>query len=148
VRHERYVSGLSKADPAPEQGIPDGVSLVRVERAQYRWHAQKPYFSILFLVLEPDQTRGRRFTARLSATAKALWKLNWFLRDFGYDAELLGRDEIDDKHLVGLSGVVKVSHTVVKGASLLSLDAFAPQERWLQLASETLQMNAPKQVAS
>jgi hypothetical protein len=28
-----------------------------------------------------------------------LWKLNWFLRDFGYDADLLGQDEIDDKNL-------------------------------------------------
>ena len=78
---KRYVSGLSKADPAPDQGIPDGVFLVRVERAQYRWHAQKPYFSVVFLVLEPVDMRGRRFSARLYATAKALWKLNWFLRD-------------------------------------------------------------------
>jgi hypothetical protein len=29
--------------------------------------------------------------------AKALWKLNRFLRDFGYDTELLARDEVDDK---------------------------------------------------
>ena len=27
---------------------------------------------------------------------KALWKLDWFLRDFGYDTELLGRDEVDE----------------------------------------------------
>ena len=132
---KRHVSGLSKADPAQDHGVPDGVFLVRVERLQYR-HARKAYLSLLFLVLEPENERGRRFTARLYATAKALWKLNWFLRDFGYDAELLGRDEINDKNLVGLSGVVKVSHSVVNGTSLLNLDAFAPRERWPELATE------------
>ena len=28
-------------------------------------------------------------------------KLNWFLRDFGYDTDLLGRDEIDERALLG-----------------------------------------------
>ena len=36
-----------------------------------------------------------------------MWKLSWFLRDFGYDAELLGKSEIDDKALIDLWGVVK-----------------------------------------
>ena len=144
----RYITGLSKADPAPDQGIPDGVFLVRVERAQHRWRAQKPYFSVLFLVLEPTDIRGRRFSARLYATAKALWKLNWFLRDFGYDPELLGRDEIDDKNLVGLSGVVKISRAVVNGTSLLNLDAFAPKGRWAELAIGTAGIKDPTQAAS
>jgi len=145
---KRHVSGLSKADPAPDHGIPDGVFVVRVERGQYRWNAQKPYFSVLFLVLEPRELRGRRFSARLYATTKALWKLNWFLRDFGYDAELLGRDEIDDKNLVGLCGVVKVSHAVVNGTSLLTLDAFAPKDRWSEMTNETADPESPSQVAS
>jgi len=59
-----------------------------------------------------------------------LWKFSWFLRDFGYDAELFGREEIEDKALIGLSGVVKVSHAVVNGRSLLNLDAFAPAAAW------------------
>jgi len=118
--------------------MPDGVFLVRVERAQYRWHAQKPYFSVVFQVLEPVDTRGLRFNARLYATTKALWKLNWFLRDFGYDADLLGRDEIDDKNLVGLCGVVKVSHAVVNGASLLNLDCFAPRDKWIELSNRNV----------
>jgi hypothetical protein len=29
---------------------------------------------------------------------------------FGYDVELLGRDEVDETQLIGLTGVVKVSH--------------------------------------
>lgn len=144
----RHIAGLSTADAAPDQGIPNGVFLVRVERAQHRWHAQKPYYSCLFVVLEPMDMRGQRFSARLYATAKALWKLNWFLRDFSYDPELLGRDEIDDKNLVGLSGVVKVSHPVVNGTSLLNLDAFATKDRWAELGIATGGLADPTRVAS
>jgi len=144
---KRYVSGLSKADPAQDHGVPDGVFLVRVERVQYR-HAHKAYLSLLFLVLEPENERGRRFTARLYATAKTLWKLNWFLRDFGYDVELLARDEIDDKNLVGLSGVVKVSHSVVNGTSLLNLDCFAPPDKWADLSTENHRQDSGSGVAS
>ena len=109
---------------------------MRIERAQYRWHAQKPYYGFVFSVLEPKSLAGNRFTARLYCTSKALWKLNWFLRDFGYDTELLGRNEIDDKNLIGLSGVVKISHAVVNGTSLLNLDAFAPTSQWKALSSD------------
>ncbi len=73
---------------------------------------------------------GHSVTGRLYCTPRALWKLNWFLRDFGYDTELLGRDEIDEKSLVGLRGVVKISHAVVNGTSLLNLDGFAPASQW------------------
>lgn len=132
---KRYVSGLSQASASPVEGLPDGLFLVRVERAQYRWHAQKPYFALVFSVLEPKGFAGIRFTGRLYCTAKALWKLNWFLRDFGYDNELLERNEIDDKSLVGLSGVIKISHAVVNGSSLLNLDAFAPVSQWERLSS-------------
>ena len=145
---KRYVSGLSKADPASDHDIPDGVFLVRVERAQYRWQAHKSYLSLVFLVLEPSAVRGRRISARLYATTKTLWKLNWFLRDFGYDGELLGRDEIDEKNLIGLRGVVKLRHEVVNGASLLNLDAFAPEARWPELASETDGYTSASGVAS
>jgi hypothetical protein len=43
---------------------------------------------------------------------------DWFLRDFGYDTELVGRDEIDEKQLVSLKGVVKIRHIDLNGASL------------------------------
>ena len=69
---------------------------------------------------------------------EALWKLNWFLRDFGYDTELLGRDEVDETQLVGLKGVVKISHIVFNGASLLRFDGFAPAGRWEELSPANL----------
>jgi hypothetical protein len=86
-------------------------------------------------ILEPHELAGQVISGRLYCTAKALWKLTWFLRDFGYDTELLGRDEIDDKSLVGLRGVVKISHMVLNGTSLLDLDGFAPASQWEELST-------------
>ena len=114
----RRIQGLHDADQSRAGKIPDGLFLVRVERAQHNWHAQKPYYVLRFAVIEPEQLAGCSITDRLYCTPRALWKLNWFLRDFGYDTELLGRDEIDDKNLVGLRGVV------------LNLDGFAPAAQW------------------
>jgi hypothetical protein len=126
---KRRFPGLSQA-ALPVNEISDGIYLVRVERMQYRWDKQKPYYAVRFAVLEPKQFAGTSFPGRLYCTDKALWKLSWFLRDFGYDTELLGRDELDEKRLVGLTGVVKVSHTTVHGRTYLNLDAFAPACDW------------------
>lgn len=126
---KRRIPGLSQA-ALPVSEIPDGLYLARVERMQYRWDKQKPYYAIRFSILEPQQWAGISVSGRLYCTVKALWKLSWFLRDFGYDTELLGRDELDEKCLVGLEGVVKVSHTTVNGRTYLNLDAFAPAGEW------------------
>jgi hypothetical protein len=134
----RYVAGLGSPNPAKDQIVPDGVFLVRVERIQHRWHAQKPYVSLLFQVLEPKDLAGRRFTAPLYCTPKALWRLNWFLRDFGYDLELLGRDEVDQNKLVGLCGVVKVTHAVLRGVNVINLEGFAPQQKWQELGADDI----------
>ena len=131
----RRFQGLHQADQSAASDIPDGLFLVRVHRAQYRWHAQKPYYLLCFAILEPQQFSGKTITGRVYCTPKALWKLTWFLRDFGYDTELLGRDEVDDKNLVGLRGVVKVTHAVVNGTSLLNLDGFAPASQWEELST-------------
>ena len=72
---------------------------------------------------------------RLYCTAKAMWKLGWFLRDFLYDPELLTQDEIDEHALRGLVGVVKISHTVVNGVSLVNFDGFAPASQWEELST-------------
>jgi hypothetical protein len=126
----RRIQGLHDADRSAADAIPDGLFLVRVDRAQYRWQGQKPYYLLRFAVIEPKAVVGRSIIGRVYCTPKALWKLSWFLRDFGYDSDLLGRDEIDEKALVGLSGVVKISHTVMYGTSLLNLDGFAPASQW------------------
>jgi hypothetical protein len=49
--------------------------------------------------------------------------------------ELLSQDEVDERALRGLVGVVKISHTVVNGISLVNLDGFAPASQWEELAT-------------
>ena len=132
---KRYISGLHQANESSTEGVPDGLFLVRVERAQYRWHAQKPHYLLRFAVLEPKLLVGQSITGRLYCTPKALWKLNWFLRDFGYDADALGRDEIDHRSLIGLCGVVKITHSAGNGTPLLNLDGFAPASQWEELSA-------------
>ena len=92
----------------------DGVFLVRVERAWYRRHQQKDW----------------SFFSRLYCTERALWRLHWFLRDFGYDADLLNRDQVDEKALLSLRGVVRTSHKILNGRSYENLDSFAPAGEW------------------
>ena len=142
---KRRFQGLHQADQSAVSDIPDGLFLVRVQRAQYRWHAQKPFYVLRFAVLEPKQFEGKTFTGRVYCSSKALWKLTWFLHDFGYDADLFGHDEVDDKNLVGLRGVVKISHAVLNGTTLLSLDGFAPTSRWEDIpASASAQSSGPE----
>ncbi len=125
----RRIPGLHQQAQSGDD-ILEGVFLVRVERASYRYHPQKPFFVLSFAILKPEEHADRTFSGRLYCTAKALWKLSWFLRDFGYDAELLGQDEVDEKALVGLRGVVKVSRAVVNGRCFVNLDAFSPAGEW------------------
>jgi hypothetical protein len=130
---KREITGLHAADRCAADQITDGVFLVRVQRVQFRRQASKPYYTLALAILEPSRFAGRTLSSRLYCNPKALWKVNWFLRDFGYDTELLGRDEVDETQLVGLKGVVKISHIVFNGASLLRLDGFAPASRWKEL---------------
>jgi hypothetical protein len=137
----RRLQGLGQTLAPSEQEVPDGVYLVRVERAQYRWHAHKPFYSLRLSVLEPQEWNGHVISGRLYCTAKALWKLGWFLRDFTYDPELLGRDEVDEKAMPGLSGVVKISHKVVNGESLINFDGFAPASQWPEFSGASISVS-------
>ena len=130
----RRFQGLSNTSRPDTDEVPDGMFLARIEKAQYRWHAQKPYYIIEFSVVQPNKFCSRRLTSRLHCTPKALWKLSWFLRDFGYDSELFAHDEIEDKRLIGLQGVIKVCHVVRNGSSLINLEAFAPAAQWNELS--------------
>ena len=113
----------------------EGLFLVRVAQAFYRWHREKPFFALRFSILEPKEYTGQTLSGRLYCTSKALWKLNWFLRDFDYDNDLFQRDEIDEKVLLNLMGVVKTSRTTLNGRSFLNFEAFAPAGNWEELRS-------------
>ena len=80
---KRTIPGLAKAGTSQEE-LPAGEYLVEVTRAQYRWQKQKPFYSLSFRVLQPEQLAGAQVIGRLYCTVKALWKLSWFLTDFAY----------------------------------------------------------------
>ncbi len=125
----RKIQGLAHASQQPPD-VPDGVYLVRVESVRFERERTRPAYRLKFSVLGPRECAGQSITGCIWCTPKSLWKLSWFLRDFGYDQELVGRDEIDDKRLVGLRGVVKISHTTVNGRRYTNLDAFAQATAW------------------
>jgi hypothetical protein len=139
---KRQIEGLRAAGRSEVDCTPDGIFLVRVQRVQFRRYAPKPYYTLAMAVIEPRPFAGNVVSSRIYCNPKALWKLNWFLRDFGYDVELLGRDEVDERQLVGLQGVVKISNVVYDGMSLLRFDGFAPASRWEELSPANLDKQA------
>jgi hypothetical protein len=130
---KRYIQGLNGQRRASDDTL-DGAFLVRVDRVFYRWHPQRPFYVLRLVVLEPGEHQGRSLTGRLYCTPKALWKLRWFLRDFGYDQDLMGRDEIDERALLGLQGIVRISHTTLNGRRFLNLGGFALASEWEELS--------------
>ena len=64
---KRRIPGLSQA-ALPMTEVPDGLYLVRVERIQYRWDKEKPYYKVQFAVCEPKQLASTSLPARLYCT--------------------------------------------------------------------------------
>ena len=95
---KRHIPGLHSGHKIAED-ISKACSWCASNGANYRWHPQKPCFLIRFAVLEPDDLRTLLLRPPL-LHPKALWRLSWFLRDFGYDTDLLGRDQVDEKALI------------------------------------------------
>ena len=129
----RHIPGLHRENRNTSDE-PEGIFLVRVDRAFYRWHPTRPFYLLRFAILEPNEHQGHFLNGRIYCTPKALWRLSWFLRDFNYNTDLLGRDELDEKALIGLKGIVRVSHTVLNGHSFLNFDGFAPAADWEEFA--------------
>jgi hypothetical protein len=129
----RHIPGLHSGQQDLVSNL-DGLFLVRVERVSYRWHPQKPFLALRFVILEPASFEALSFSGRLYCTERALWKLNWFLHDFGYDTELLSRDQVDEKALLNLRGVIRTTCTNLNGRSYQNLDAFAPAAEWEALS--------------
>ena len=129
---KRTIPGLTQSDDTPLEGL----FLVRVEWASYRWHRQKPFLDVRFVILQPIAFQNRSFSGRFYCTERALWKLNWFLRDFGYDQQLLADDQVDEKALINLRGVVRTSHVTVMGRTFQNLEAFEPASEWDELSAD------------
>jgi hypothetical protein len=80
---KRHIPGLHSRQQDGDSAL-EGLFLARVEWASYRWHPNKPFLQVRFVVSEPTPFGRRSFSGRPYCTPRALWKLNWFLRDFGY----------------------------------------------------------------
>jgi hypothetical protein len=50
----------------------------------------------------------------------------------------MGRDEVDEKALLGLRGVVRISHTTLNRRTFLNLSGFAPASEWEELSVPTV----------
>jgi hypothetical protein len=74
----------------------EGQYRARVVRFQPAGHAAKPCRAATFLILDPPAYSGGYVRTRLYCHERAVWKLRWFLSDFGYDAELLASEELAD----------------------------------------------------
>jgi hypothetical protein len=126
---KRHVPGLH-AEVARANEFLEGSFLVRVDRAYYRWQPQKPFFILSFTVLAPEEFASRKIAGRLYCTQKSLRKVGWFLRDFGYDPDLLDRDAVDEKALLGLTSILRTTRKSFAGRTFLNLEAFAPSSEW------------------
>lgn len=149
MMNRRRVPGLASVPQCKR--VPEGRLLVRVDRILYIG-GQKPYFALCFRIEQPSAYANQQLQSRLYCTERALWKLSWFLRDFGYDPELLNDEQIDAKAVLGLRGVVRMSRVSVNGRAFTNLDAFAPASTWDEprfpaagTASESETGNEPQQ---
>ena len=59
----RRVPGLAETARDLRPKIPDGIFLARVDGAQFRWHAHKPFYVLRLSVMEP-RTSGRSVHCR------------------------------------------------------------------------------------
>src|ERR1019366_1051969 len=96
---KRQVPGLAETarDSRPE--IPDGGFLVRVDGAQFRWHAPKPFYVLRLSILEPVTSAAQSISGSRSCMPKAVGTLGWLLRDFPFAPALVGREKDAEKTL-------------------------------------------------
>ena len=128
------IQGLNQ----PSERIPlvEGVYRARVVRFEPAGHAPHPCRAATFLILEPPPYAGRHIRTRLYCHDRALWKLRWFLSDFRYDPELMAAEELDDRRVVGLEGLIRLAYWGADGHKRLDVQGFAPSERWEELSRE------------
>lgn len=126
---KKQIHGLNNSSSKPPV-VPEGFYLVVVRQATQRESNGKAFLALELKVLEPASSAGQSIRTRLYCTPRALWKVNWFLQDFGYDRQLLQSEQLDDRALRNLQGVVKVSHHDLQGKIVVNLDGFAPALNW------------------
>jgi hypothetical protein len=127
-----HIQGLNQ--PSERKPLVEGLYRARVVKFEPAGHAAKPCCAATFLILGPDSYSGRHVKTRLYCHDRALWKLRWFLSDFSYDPELLAAEELDDRRVVGLEGVIRLSYWGMNGNRRLDVQGFAKLDRWADLS--------------
>ncbi len=141
---KRKIPGLHDLTAAAEKQ--PYTYLVRVVAARY--HSNRaPYLDLTFSLLEPKEHLGLKIVSRIDCRPKSFWKLNWFLKDFGYDPALLYDDEIDEKAIVGLEGVISISNRARGQQRPFTLHSFAPAHSWRD-PGEPIKTNNNQELAS
>src|SRR6266576_1811266 len=64
---KRHIPGLHREHRATDDAL-EGVFLVRVDRAFYRWHQHRPFYVLRLAVLEPREHQNHSLTGRLYCT--------------------------------------------------------------------------------
>jgi hypothetical protein len=127
-----HIQGLNQ--PSERKPLVEGLYKARVVKFEPAGHAAKPCRMATFLILGPDSFSGRHVKTRLYCHDRALWKLRWFLSDFGYDAELMAAEELDDRRVAGLEGVIRLSYWGLNGNRRLDVQGFARLDRWAEIS--------------
>jgi hypothetical protein len=127
-----HIQGLNQSNE--RKPLVEGQYRARVVKFEPAGHAAKPCRMAMFSILEPAAFAGRHVKTRLYCHERALWKLRWFLSDFGYDPELMAAGELDDCRVVGLEGVIRLSYWGLNGQKRLDVQGFAKLERWAELS--------------
>ena len=128
------IQGLNH--PSEKTPLVEGLYRARVVRFEPAGHAPNPCRAATFLILEPPGFAGRHVRTRLYCHERAIWKLRWFLSDFRYDPELMAAEELDDRRVVGLEGIIRLAYWGADGRKRLDVQGFAPSERWEELSGE------------
>jgi hypothetical protein len=135
------IQGLSQPpEPSP---LVAGAYRARVVRFGPAGHAAKHCRAATFLILEPAPYAGRSVRTRLYCHERALWKVRWFLRDFHYDAELLAAEELDDRRVLGLEGVIRLAYWGQDRHRRLDVQGFAHSECWGDLPAPLPALRPP-----
>jgi hypothetical protein len=141
-----HIQGLNQL--SERKPLVEGLYKARVVKFEPAGHAAKPCRMATFSILEPSPFSGRHVKTRLYCHDRALWKLRWFLSDFGYDAELMAAEELDDRRVVGLEGVIRLSYWGLNGNRRLDVQGFAKLERWADLSQAAQPVEQASAVSS
>src|SRR5690349_11595383 len=140
------IQGLSRV--SERVPLVEGLYRARVVRFEFGGHSAKPCGAATFLILDPPRYAGRYVRTRLYLHDRALWKLRWFLTDFAYDSELFNADELDDRRVIGLEGIIRLAHWGNNGQRRLDVQGFGPISRWDELSGKAAIYSAPVQQIS